>query len=52
MKCKLCGSEMLVDSVIETADNEEIFKYKCTNPKCSNYGYKDEKGTDAMSKNI
>ncbi len=43
MKCKLCNTEMMIDSVKEDKENNaEIFNYKCPNPQCSNYGYKKE----------
>ena len=42
MKCKICGNEMLVDSKEEKEDTL-IFHYKCANPKCPNYGYKEVK---------
>lgn len=38
MKCRICGNEMIVDSV-EEKDDTEIFHYKCANPNCPNYGY-------------
>lgn len=42
MKCRICGNEMIVDSVEEVEDTE-VFHYKCANPNCPNYGYKEEK---------
>lgn len=41
MKCKHCNIEMIVDKREENEDTE-VFKYKCPNPQCSNYGYKKE----------
>ena len=38
MKCKQCQTEMLIDSV-EESENQEIFNYLCPNPQCPNYGY-------------
>lgn len=32
---------MFIDSVEELEDTE-VFHYKCPNPKCKNYGYKEE----------
>ena len=49
MKCKECNTEMLIDKV-DKAENTEVFNYKCTNPKCKNYGYKKEtKATDTSN---
>lgn len=42
MKCRICGTEMIVDSVEEIEDTE-VFHYKCANPNCPNYGYKEAK---------
>ena len=41
MKCKECNTEMFIDSVEELEDTE-VFHYKYINPKCKNYGYKEE----------
>jgi len=40
MKCKLCNTEMLIDSVVKDDEkNTETFNYKCPNPQCTNFGY-------------
>ena len=41
MKCKVCNTEMYIDSIDESEDME-VFYYKCPNPICTNYGYKKE----------
>lgn len=43
MKCKVCDTEMLVDRSVEDIEKgTETFIYKCPNPRCENYGYKEE----------
>ena len=43
MKCNLCNTEMLIDSVTEDKEkNTETFNYKCPNMQCANFGYKKE----------
>jgi hypothetical protein len=43
MKCRICKTEMLVDSVVEReTDSVAEFHYKCPNRQCSNYGYKEK----------
>lgn len=43
MKCKVCDTEMFVDSVTEDVESgTEVFHYKCRNPQCENYGYEEE----------
>lgn len=41
MKCKVCDTEMFIDRVDELEETE-VFHYKCPNPQCKNYGYKEE----------
>jgi hypothetical protein len=45
MLCKDCKTEMFVDTVTES-DNTETYHYKCPNPQCTNYGYKNIKVED------
>ena len=40
MKCSLCNTEMIVDHSEEKGDTE-VFYYKCPNPQCANFGYKE-----------
>lgn len=41
MKCEVCDTEMFIDKT-ERVGNTEMFLYKCPNPNCENYGYKEE----------
>ena len=41
MKCRKCQTEMLRDRVKEEEDRKIAF-YKCPNPKCERFGYKDK----------
>ena len=43
MKCRKCQTEMFRDSVKEEEERKIAF-YKCPNPKCERFGYKDDKG--------
>ena len=41
MKCKLCGTEMLVDKAVENKEKQMVeIHYKCPNKQCGNWGYK------------
>lgn len=42
MKCRVCQTEMLIDST-EIDGDAEIFHYLCKNPDCPNYGYQKRK---------
>ena len=43
MKCVKCKTEMMRDRVKEE-ETRKIAYYKCPNPKCERFGYKDMKG--------
>ena len=34
MKCRTCGSELLLDHVVEKGDAKEYY-YACVNPRCA-----------------
>lgn len=37
MKCQKCGSELLLDHVVEKGDTKEYY-YSCVNPRCGERG--------------
>ena len=43
MKCAKCGTQMMRDRV-KGEEDRKIAYYKCPNPRCDRFGYKDKEG--------
>lgn len=50
MKCKECNTEMFIDST-NIVEYSETFIYKCPNPQCVNYGYREGRGENESETN-